>query len=268
MQKNIFGEISFGPAAGIDYDAWLLDWFNQVLKDKESEEIPSVQLFVMGENRWRSFESWPETNDIVLFLHRQDQTDGVLSKTLRPGITFSQYTFDPRDPFFDRYYEKSIPYDQRALEERKDVITFTSEILTEKITIAGEMKAELFVSSSATDTDFSITLCDVYPDGKSINLSTLDAGYLRMRYRNGLDKQEMMTAGKKYNIEIGKIYTANTFLPGHQIRLSITSSKFPHYDINTNTGLELASDTMMISAEQIIYHSEEFPSRLLLPVLD
>ncbi len=139
--------------------------------------------------------------------------------------------------------------------------------LTMKWKLRGEVAAELFVSSSQKDTDFSITLCDVYPDGRSINLSGLDAGYLRMRYRNGYEKQELMNPGEIYKIRIGQLYTSNLFRKGHRIRLYITSSKAPHYDPNPNTGTEIASEGRLVPATNTIYHSRKYPSRVILPVV-
>ncbi|MBA4057785.1 MAG: hypothetical protein C0490_23925, partial [Marivirga sp.] len=157
--------------------------------------------------------------------------------------------------------------DQREIESRSDVLVYTSAPLVNDLEVTGEIVAELFVSSSAKDTDFSFTLCDVYPDGRTINLHGLDAGYLRMRYRNGYEKQELMKPGSIYKIRIGKVYTSNLFKKGHRIQVYITSSKAPHYDPNPNTGTEIATEKKLIPATNTIYHTDKEPSRIILPVV-
>ena len=167
---------------------------------------------------------------------------------------------------WDIHNDNSVPYDQRDLESRKDVLVYTSAPLENDIEVTGEVVAELYVRSSARDTDFSITLCDVYPDGTSMNLSGLDSGYLRMRFRNGVEKQELMTPGELYKIRIRQLYTSNLFRKGHRIRMQVTSSKAPLYDPNPNTGEDLATETRLIPAIQTIEHNAKAPSRLILPV--
>ncbi len=177
------------------------------------------------------------------------------------------YVFDPKIPFWDKSYEKSYPYDQRDNESRGDVVVYTSAPLETDLEVTGEIVAELFVSSTAKDTDFSFTLCDVYPDGKSINLHGLDAGYLRMRYSHGYEKQELMKPGEIYKIRIGQVYTSNLFKKGHRISVYITSSKAPHYDANPNTGTEIATEKNLVPATNTIHHTKKNVSRIILPVI-
>lgn len=274
-RKTHFGEMEFYESAGLDYDTELLNWFDEHLKGIPNQsKLPPVSIFVMGENKWRAETEWPikNTKPTSFFLHSNgktpiDKSDGVLSINVPAEEKPDSYVFDPTNPYWDISFEKSYPYDQRENESRKDVIIYTSTPLEDDLTVIGEVSAELFVSSTAKDTDFSITLTDVYPDGKSINLSGLDAGYLRMRYRNGFDKQELMKPGEIYKIFINQLYTANVFKKGHRIRLQITSSKAPHYDPNPNTGTEIATEKNMTQATNSIHHSKEYPSRLILPVV-
>ncbi len=273
-RKTRFGEIEFGPSAGFDYNQVLLEWYDLTLKNKTAAHaLPPVNIFVMGENKWRHEQHWPlpGIKHLPFYLHSQgnagtDKTDGKLSQGFPGKEKYDSYGFNPAEPLWDKAYEKSYPYDQREIESRKDVLVYTSDPLTQDLEVIGEVVAELFVSSSARDTDFSITLCDVYPDGRSINLSGLDAGYLRMRYRNGYGRQELMDPGKIYPIRIGSLYTANVFKRGHRIRLQITSSKAPHYDPNPNTGTEIASEKSLQQARQHVYHEAKYPSRIVLPV--
>lgn len=264
--RTKLGDMNLGPSAGMDYDAVLLDWFDQHLKGDKPAAAAPVSIFTMGANRWRYENEWP--------LSRQKETSfylresGSLSNALPQEEKPDQYVFDPNDPLWDPANEGSHPFDQKEIEARKDVVVFTSEPLKKDLEATGIVVAELHVSSSARDTDFAITLCDVYPDGTSLNLTSLDAGYIRMRYRNGFDKQELMEPGKIYKIRIDNLITSNLFKKGHRIRLQITSSKTPHYDPNTNTGGNLATDREVLKATQTIYHDSKHPSRLILPVID
>jgi hypothetical protein len=228
----------------------------------------------MGANKWRAEKEWPIKNTVHTdyFLHSSgnatvDKSDGSISNKIPADEKSDSYVFDPANPYWDISFEKSYPYDQRDNENRKDVIVYTSAPIEADLEVVGEVVAELFVSSTAKDTDFSITLTDVDPDGKSINLSGLDAGYLRMRYRNGFDKQELMQPGEVYKVRIGQLYTGNLFKKGHRIRLQITSSKAPHYDPNPNSGTEIATEKNLVPATNTIHHSKKYPSKLILPVI-
>ncbi len=265
-RKTKFGDIEFGTNAGIDYDEELLRWFDRLLKDNTTERtLPPVSIFVMGENKWRGENEWPLKRTIYTsyYLHTQGSLSIDLPKKEKPDL----YIFDPSKPFWDQSYERSSPYDQRQNESRSDVITYTSQPLENDIEVSGEVAMELFVSSSAKDTDFTFTLCDVFPDGRSINLHGLDAGYLRMRYRNSLSKQELMRPGEIYKIKIGGVYTSNLFKRGHRLRVYITSSKAPHYDPNPNTGTEIATEKNLVPATNTIYHEGTRPSKIILPVI-
>jgi putative CocE/NonD family hydrolase len=264
-RKTKFGEIQFGTNAGMDYDEELLRWFDGLLKDKKERSLPPVSIFVMGENKWRSENEWPLKRTVYssYYLHGE----GMLSGETPKKENADSYLFDPNYPFWDRSYEKSFPYDQRDNESRKDVIVYTSRPLENEVEVTGEISMELFVSSSAKDTDFTFTLCDVYPDGRSINLHGLDAGYLRMRYRNSLSKQELMKPGEVYKIKIGNVYTSNLFKKGHRIQVYVTSSKAPHYDPNPNTGTEIATEKNLLPATNTIYHDSAHPSKIILPII-
>lgn len=263
LGKTKFGDIDFGVSAGVDFEGEYLRFFDCELKDICKEESP-VNIFVMGENKWRSESEWPLSRAKSESYYIESEAR-LSPATAKPGI--DKYTFDPRNPVWDVNYDATIPYDQRPIESRKDVLVYTSEPVENDVEVTGEVAAELFVSSSARDTDFGIMLCDVYPDGSSINLTGFDSGFLRMRYRNGFTKQELIEPGKIYQIRIGDLYTSNVFKKGHRIRLQITSSKAPHYDPNPNTGTEIATESRLIPAAQTIYYGKDHPSRLILPVI-
>lgn len=273
-RKTRFGEVDFGTNAGLDYDRELLNWFDEILKGEAGKsELPPVSLFVMGENQWRAENEWPLERAVptAYYLRGADKPEresgGALSAS-RPGKESpDSYIFDPHFPVWDKSYEKSYPYDQRAIESRKDVLVYTSAVLEAPLEVTGEIVVELYVSSTARDTDFSFTLCDVAPDGTSINLHGLDAGHLRMRYRNGLEKQELMQPGEVYRVAIGQAYTSNLFKAGHRIRLNITSSMAPHYDPNPQTGNAIATEAGLLPAKNTIFHDRARPSRVILPVV-
>ena len=274
-RKTHFGQIEFGTSAGIDYDAELLRWFDENLKGEQHKStLPPVSIFVMGENKWRTESEWPLRRAVPtsFYLHSTgksgDKKDGTLNNSLPAMEKSDSFVFDPVNPLWDISYEKSYPYDQTNNESRSDVLVFTSAPLEKDMEVTGEIVADLFVSSSAKDTDFTFTLCDVFSDGKSINLHGLDAGYLRMRYRNGFEKQELMIPNQVYNIKIGQVYTANLFKKGHRIQVYITSSKAPHYDPNPNTGTEISTEKNLIPATNSIHHNGKQASRIILPVIE
>ncbi len=270
-RKTTFGEVNFGTNAGVDYDAALLQWYDVLLKDQDKKDpLPVVSIFTMGENKWHAEKEWPLTRAVPTAFYLQsgnDKNTGMLVTENAPKDKSVSYVFDPKNPFWDKSYEKSYPYDQRENESRSDVIVYTSAPLENDLEVTGEIVAEFSVSSTAKDTDFSFTLCDVSPDGKSINLHGLDAGYLRMRYRNGYEKQELMKPGEIYKIRIGQVYTSNVFKKGHRIQVYITSSKAGHYDVNPNTGTEIATEKNVIPATNTIHHSKKEISRIILPVI-
>ena len=276
--KTRFGEMDFGPNAGLDYDAELLKWFDSQLKEFAlGQSLPKVNIFVMGANKWRSEQEWPLKRAVqskyFLVGSGSDPGKKLEGSLIAEGVelinkfTADRFIFDPSDPVWDKSYEKSYPYDHRKIEERSDVLVFTSAPLTEDVEVTGEVSVELFVSSDAKDTDFSITLCDVHPDGKSINVHGLDAGYLRMRYREGLDHQVLMRPNEIYKIKIGDVFTSNLFKKGHRIRLTVSSSIAPHYDVNPNTGTEIASETTLKPAVNVVWTGKKYPSVLYLPVI-
>lgn len=274
VRKNKFGIMDFGPSSGFDYDKELLDWYDSIVFGKpDPDPIPSVSYFIMGANEWRSDIYWPPSNssDTSLYLNLSLQSAerrGLLSGTIESGSNGSvAYRFDPKNPLWDSSYLKSAPFDQSVFDTRSDVLIFESGVLESDLDIAGEVVLELFVSSTAPDTDFSFSLCDVFPDGKVVNLAGLDAGYLRMRYRDGSKSEQLIQPGTIYPIKIGQYHTANRFKKGHKIRLMITSSKAPHYDVNPNTGREIAKETELRACDNTIYISQDSPSRVILPVL-
>ena len=156
------------------------------------------------------------------------------------------------------------PFDQRPVEARQDVLVYTGEVLSQPVEVAGSIEVILFVSSDARDTDFTVKLIDVFPDGRAINL---DDTILRARYREGFDREVFLEDGEVYELRLGPLSTANVFAAGHRIRVEVSSSNFPRYDRNLNTGGSNYDESEPAVARNVVHHSREHPSRIVLPVL-
>ncbi len=271
------GILDFGPAAEVDITEENRRWIDCWCRAGRPEKFPAVRYFVMGINEWREAGQWPpvatETEFLLLACDRAANSldgDGRLDDRHGAGSQ-DQYVYDPANPVLNiggnllSFGEGMAagPCDQQPMEKRPDMLVYTGEVLDKSLEIIGRPEVELFVSSDAVDTDFVVRLCDVYPDGRSINVSM---GIVRTRYRNGLDREEMMTPGEICKLTIPMDVTAICFLPGHRLRLEIASSCFPQFGRNHNTGGDNWSDAHHVKATQTVYHSNEYPSRLLLPV--
>ncbi len=277
--STTLGEVDFGPAALAENDH-THRWLDGLLHGKTpSEVMPApVRLFVMGANCWRDENEWPlaRTRYTEYYLHQ----DGVLSpQPPGAGEAPDSYIYDPADPvptlggnhsvgpYNPGLYELALPgpYDQRALEARPDVLVYTSEVLQADTEITGPIVLKLYAASSARDTDFVAKLTDVYPDGRSLNLTE---GVIRARFREnvwGLPK--LLQPGEIYLFTIDMQVTGNVFKAGHRLRVDLTSSNFPLWDRNLNTGNDPATDTEMQVAQQTIYHDAAHPSHIALPII-
>jgi hypothetical protein len=262
------GELDFGVNAGIDHDALLLRWFDFHLKGERNglDREKPVSIFVMGENRWREEEDWPLARRIETSYYLR--SGGKLS--LEPPAADEppdRYLYDPLDPLVDPHGGAQGPYDQRSLEARKDVLVYQTEPLSKDVEVTGHIEAELFVSSSAKDTDFVVRLLDVHPDGRAYNLMTPTVEVVRARYRNGEDRAELLEPGRVTSIRFTRLVTSNLFRAGHRIRVHVTSSLFPHFDRNPNTGEPVGRSGKTEVARQEIHHGATHPSRVVLPVV-
>jgi putative CocE/NonD family hydrolase len=270
---RVFGEIDFGPEAPIDAVATELGWFDYHLKgiDEGESERARVCLFVMGDNRWRDEQQWPleRAHDQILYLtaHSPANTPAgggtmVEEPPTDPGS--DHYRYDPRDPVLALFGPDliSIATDQRPHAHRQDILVYQTEPLTERVEVTGNPVVTLFAASSAPDTDFFARLIDVAPDGLARDVAT---GMVRARYRHGLDRPELITPGEvvEYTVRLGA--TSNAFLPGHRIRLDLTSSHFPAYDRNHNTAADQNADATLVPAEQTIHHGGDYLTRISLP---
>ncbi|WP_019123198.1 CocE/NonD family hydrolase [Brevibacillus massiliensis] len=276
------GELDFGPDSVIDLKGYQLRWFDYWLKGVENGimQEPPVRLFVMGENKWRDEQEWPlaRTNWTKYYLHSLGRAnsrfgDGWLSPQPphAAGVEeagWDQFLYDPRDPvpFITEATSSQIggPDDYSVIEQRDDVLVYTTEPLTEDVEVTGPIKMELFASSSATDTDFTVKLLDVWENGFAQRLTD---GMVRARFREGLENPSLIEPGNIYRYEVDCWNTSHVFLKGHSIRVEVSSSAFPKYDRNLNTGAPLGQTEKMLVAEQTVYHDPEYPSAILLPVI-
>lgn len=288
--KRKVGKLDFGPRAAVDLAAEELRWFDHWLKGKDNgvaEEAP-VRIFVMGDNEWRDEPAWPlaraEQRTLHLASDGQANTpagDGRLveagtgtrtgtktgTETKAGSAPYDEYEYDPADPVPTLYSAASftVPADQKPLAERQDILVYQSEPLDERLEVTGNPVVELFASTTAPDTDFFARLIDVHPDGKAVDVSL---GMVRARYRNGLDREELVTPGETVRYEIRLNPTSIAFQPGHRIRLDITSSDFPNFDRNHNTAANPNADAELVVAKQRIFHGGEHATVLHLPVIE
>jgi putative CocE/NonD family hydrolase len=235
------------------------------------DEWPSVYYYVMGDvtdinasgNEWREADDWPPAHtDTNWYIHE----NGVLSTDYPSNYDSIGYTYDPTDPVpsvgGQNLNLPSGPYDQTSVENRDDVLIFTSDVLTEPYEATGAIKAKLFVSSDCPDTDFTVKLTDVYPDGRSMLITD---GILRMRNREGADHWEFMEPGEIYEVEIDLWSTSYIWNTGHRIRIAISSSNYPRFLANPNTIDSMAQNTTYNIAENTIYLDSDNPSCIILP---
>lgn len=276
----IVGERNLGNAS-FNYTDLQLRWFDFWLKEDKNalKTMPKVQYYLMGKNEWRSSERWPleKTDYQPWYLNSQTNAksrigDGRLQNSISTGNTRSTFTYDPENPVpslgghtcCTGSEKEAGSYDQSDIELREDMLVFSSEELDTGLEVTGNLKAILYVSSSALDTDFTVKLVDVYPNGKAFNIQE---GALRMRYRNSLSKAELMHPDNIYKIEIDLNATSNYFAKGHRIRIEVSSSNFPRWERNLNTGGNNYDETKSVIAKNTIYHSDKYPSHILLPVI-
>ena len=270
------GELYIGDAT-FDYFGTYLKWFDYWLKGQKNSvtDMPKVQYYTIGKNEWQSADEWPlpETKFTKYYLHSGGNAnsrygDGILSQKPSENEFSDKYTYDPGNPVPTIGGSRSEPagaFDQAKVEIRNDVLVYSTPVLKKGIEITGPITLILFVSSSARDTDFTAKLIDVYPDGKAYNIQ--DAIF-RARYREGLTKKVWMERDKVYKIQINLNAASNYFASGHIIRLQVSSSNFPMYERNLNTGGNNYDETEWVLAENTIHHSKEYPSHLILPIIE
>jgi uncharacterized protein len=276
-----FGAIDFGPTANVDPLPLQLRWYDYWLKgiDNGLASEPPVKLFVMGRNQWAYEREYPiaRTQYRPFYFNSNGQAntaagDGRLSWTKPADVSIAdRFKYDPANPVPSLGGNNCCgtptptgPQDQRPIEKRPDVLVYTSDVLQEELEVTGPVKVVLFASTDAVDTDFVAKLVDVYPDGTSYNMAE---GIVRARYRESLSKPTLLKPGQVYRFDIDLVGTSVAFLKGHRVRVQITSSHFPQFDRNPNTGAKFGTSAEVKAAEQSVYHDAERASHILLPVI-
>jgi uncharacterized protein len=276
------GDLDFGPAAeDYDEDDVTLLWYDYLfhgVKNRFATGKP-VRIFVMGTNVWRDEDAWPlaRARTTKYFLQSKGKaagpsSAGLLSTSAASGAPSESYVYDPLKPVpttggplcCDSEHLAPGPQDQRPVEVREDVLSYSTPPLTQDTEVTGPVTLELYGSSSAVDTDFTAKLVDVWPNGYAQNLTE---GIVRGTYRNSQAVPEAMEPGRVYPFHIDVWSTSNVFLKGHRIRVEVSSSNFPRFDRNLNTGKSAANDQTSVKATNTIYHDAKYPSALVLPIV-
>jgi len=281
-ENTIVGERSVGDAR-LNYDELTYGWFDHFLKGENNgllEKMPRVRYYTMGLNKWQSSDTWPPSGaqQMTYFLSSGGKAntlngDGALVEAAPVADSADRFEYDPMNPVPS--YGGNVcctgnainagSYDQRQNESRPDVLVYSTEPLKEGVEVSGPIEVTLYVSSDAKDTDFTVKLIDVYPDGKAYNL---DETIQRMRYREGYEKPNVwMQAGKVYKVTLSPLTTSNYFAAGHRIRIEISSSNFPRFDRNLNTGGHNYDESKGVVARNAVHHSKQYPSTMKITVV-
>lgn len=274
------GDVDFGAAAAeFDETDTTIEWYNYLFKSARNRFAGKpVRIFVMGANQWRDEDDWPlkRARETKYFLHSSSganslRGDGALSTESPAKESVDHYVYDPANPApttggplcCDAAHLAPGPRDQRGVEAREDVLVYSTGALTHDMEVTGPVSVELYAKSSAVDTDFTAKLVDVWPNGFAQNLTE---GIVRARYRDSREKAVLMNPGEVYKFNIDLWATSNVFRQGHKLRVEISSSNFPRFDRNLNTGQNAAASAICVSATNTILHDAEHPSALVLPI--
>lgn len=280
-EDTIVGERSMGDAR-LDYNALTFGWFDHFLKGEDNGilKMPKVRYFTMGSNKWQTSESFPPANakPMTFYLSSGGKAnslngDGKLTVSPPSDDSPDRFSYDPMNPVPS--YGGNVcctgnavrggSFDQSKMEERDDILVYTSEVLTDGLELTGNIEVTLYVSSDAKDTDFTVKLIDVDGQGKAYNL---DETIQRMRYRDGYDKPLVwMEKGKVYKVKFQPMVTSNYFAPGHRIRLEVSSSNFPRFDRNLNTGGNNYDEIRGVVANNSVHHSKQYPAQITVSVV-
>ena len=281
-KNTIVGERSMGDAR-LDYDKLIYGWFDFLLKNEANdfkEKTPRVQYFTMGINSWQTSENWPPKNTFLktFYLNSNGKAnsrfgDGKLTYSIdRNGIQVDSFYYDPTDPVVS--YGGGVcctgnavqggSFDQRKMEEREDILVYTSDVFKKGIEMTGFIESTLYLSSDVKDTDLTIKIIDVYPDGTAYNL---EETIQRVRYREGYDKEVFIDKDKVYKVDLTPMATSNYFKKSHRVRIEVSSSNFPRFSRNLNTGGDNYDETKSIIALNKIHHSKRYPSNIKLPFI-
>ena len=264
-----------------DENTLTLDWYDYLLQGKQNQfaSPDPVRIFVMGKNDWRDEPAWPlaRAKQTSYFLHsagkaNSSKGEGALSSATAQKDAADTFIYDPSNPVptvggplcCDSVHLAPGPRDQKDVEARPDVLVYSTPPLEDDLEITGPVTLDLYAKSSAVDTDFTAKLVDVWPNGFAQNLTE---GILRARFRESTaGEPKLITPDQVYEYKIDLWSTSNVFLKGHRIRLEVSSSNFPRFDRNLNTGKRAADSSDFVKATNTVLHDREHPSALILPV--
>jgi uncharacterized protein len=280
QMTSTLGEINFSPLAdfqGAGVANYNISFFNKYLRGMDIN-LPAVRYFVMGRNTWYNAEDWPLPQTIWqrYFLHSQGRANssdgnGLLSRNEPGNEPFDTFIYDPHSPVRTTGGAwaagngfVSGPLDQSHIERRSDVLCYTTPELKEDLEVTGPLVLHLFATTSARDTDFTAKLVDIYPDGHCYNVAD---GIIRARFRKSVFSPEQLNPGEVYEYTINLVATSQLFRRGHRLRIDVSSSNFPAFDRNMNTGNPIGEDARGIQATQSIFHQRQYPSFIDLPVI-
>jgi len=279
-ENTMVGQRSVGDAR-LNYDEQIYAWWDLWLKGNANdfkEKTPRVQYYTMGSNKWQASETWPPADSKMtpFYLNSDGRANtlngtGSLTEKNTSKDLPDSFIYDPMNPVTSLGGNvcctgnavEGGAFDQQKMEERPDILVYTSEVLEEGVEISGFIESTLYVSSSAKDTDFTLKLIDVHPDGTAYNL---DETIQRVRYREGYDKEVFMEKGEVYKVDLTPLSTSNYFKKGHKIRIEISSSNFPRFARNLNTGGNNYDETEAVVAQNKVHHSKKYPSQIRLPI--
>jgi uncharacterized protein len=280
-EETMVGDLNVGDAR-LDYEGISDGWLDYWLKGEENgflDTFPRIQYYTMGKNQWQTANTWPpeEIEMTTFYLNSNGKAnslfgDGKLMSKPSKEDKADAYTYDPFNPVPSYGGNvcctgnaiKGGSYDQSQMETRNDILVYTTETFKEGVEVSGFIETTLYVSSDAKDTDFTIKLIDVYPDGSAFNL---DETILRARYREGFDKEVFMKKGEIYKLDLSAMSTSNYFAPGHSLRIEVSSSNFPRFDRNLNTGGNNYDESEGVQAHNMIHHSTKYPSQIRVPIM-
>ena len=280
-ENTIVGERSMGDAR-LDYNDIMYGFFDKFLKGDANgriEKQAKVTYYTMGSNKWQTSDVWPPAGAQPMTFHLSSggranslNGDGQLTAAPPDADTPDVFTYDPMNPVPS--YGGNVcctgnaitagSFDQRKMESRHDILVYTSEPFKEGIEVSGPITPTLYVSSDAKDTDFTVKVLDVYPDGRAFNL---DESIQRMRYRDGYDKKVWMEKDKVYKVTLQPLNTSNYFAAGHRLRIEVSSSNFPRFDRNLNTGGNNFDEAKGVVARNVVHHSKQYPSSITISVV-
>jgi hypothetical protein len=281
-ENTVVGERSMGDARW-NYQEVTYGFFDRFLKSEASpaiEKLPNVTYFTMGINKWQTSDTWPpegaKPQTFYLSSGGKANTmdgDGVLTSKPPAADAPDSFTYDPMKPVTS--YGGNVcctgtaitagSFDQRKMETRPDILVYTSDPFKEGTEVSGPITPTLYVSSDVKDTDFTVKVIDVYPDGRAYNL---DESIQRMRWREGYEKPPVwMEPGKVYKVTLQPLTTSNYFEAGHRLRIEVSSSNFPRFDRNLNTGGNNYDETAGVVAHNVVHHSKQYPSSVTVTVV-